>query len=84
MRKLSYLTTLIAMFFIASCSGDGGFVGDNTGGNTPGGGVDVSAVNVLTSSPSLPSDAGQQLDITVVTVSRCRRKAGVKSYPLRV
>ena len=66
MRKLSYLTTLIAMFFIASCSGDGGFVGTNTGGPGPGGAVDVSAVNVLTSSPSIPSDTGQQLDVTVV------------------
>lgn len=68
MRKLSYFTTLFAMLFVAACSGSGdGFVGSGggTGGGT-GGDIDVSAVNVLASSPSLPSDAGQSLDITVV------------------
>ena len=68
MRKLSYFTTLVAMLFVAACSGSGeGFVG--SGGGTAGGPgvtIDVSAVSVLASSPSLPSDPGQSLDITVV------------------
>ena len=68
MRKLSYFTTLVAMLFVAACSGSGeGFVG--SGGGTGGGigaVIDVSAVSVLASSPSLPSDPGQSLDITVV------------------
>ena len=68
MRKLSYFTTLFAMLFVAACGGSGeGFVGSGggTGGGT-GGNIDVSAVSVLASSPSLPSDPGQSLDITVV------------------
>jgi len=68
MRKLSYFTTLVAMLFVAACSGSGeGFV--SSGGGTGGGigaVIDVSAVSVLASSPSLPSDPGQSLDITVV------------------
>jgi len=68
MRKLSYFTTLFAMLFVAACSGgDQGFVAGGGGvGGGSGGTINVSAVNVLTSSPSLPSDAGQQLVITVV------------------
>jgi len=68
MRKLSYFTTLVAMLLVAACGGSGqGFVGNGggTGGGT-GGAIIVSAVNVLASSPSLPSDAGQSLDVTVV------------------
>ena len=67
MRKLSYFTTLFAMLFVAACSGSGdGFVGSGGGTGGTGGNIDVSAVNVLASSPSLPSDPGQFLDITVV------------------
>jgi hypothetical protein len=67
MRKLSYFTTLFAMLFVAACSGSGdGFVGSGGGTGGTGGNIDVSAVSVLASSPSLPSDAGQSLDITVV------------------
>ena len=68
MRKLSYFTTLVAMLFVAACGDSGeGFVGSGggTGGGT-GAAIDVSAVSVLASSPSLPSDPGQSLDITVV------------------
>jgi Bacterial Ig-like domain (group 1) len=68
MRKLSYFTTLVAMLLLAACGDSGqGFVGDGGGtGGDPGGAIVVSAVNVLASSPSLPSDAGQSLDVTVV------------------
>lgn len=68
MRKLSYFTTLVAMLFVAACGDSGeGFVGstDGTGGGT-GAAIEVSAVSVLASSPSLPSDPGQSLDVTVV------------------
>ena len=63
MRKLSLFTTLFAMFFVAACGDPSGFVstGPGTGGN-----VDVSVVDVLASSPSLPSDTGQLVDLTVV------------------
>ena len=64
MRKLSFITALFAMFFIAACGDGSGFV--STGGPGTGGNVDVSVVNVLASSPSLPSDPGQLVDITVV------------------
>ena len=63
MRKLSFITTLFAMMFVAACGDGSGFV--STGPGT-GGSVDVSIVNVLASSPSLPSDPGQAVDITVV------------------
>ena len=63
MRKLSFITTLFAMMFVAACGDGSGFVSTGPG---PGGSVDVSIVNVLASSPSLPSDAGQVVDITVV------------------
>jgi Big-like domain-containing protein len=68
MRKLSYFTTLFAMLLVAACGDSGqGFVGNGGGtGGSPGGSIVVSAVNVLASSPSLPSDAGQSLDVTVV------------------
>ncbi len=69
MRKLSYLTTLLAVLIIGACSGsDTGFVSDVVPPDPtdPGAGVTVSAVNVLSSSPSLPSDAGQLLNITVI------------------
>jgi hypothetical protein len=67
MRKLSYFTTLFAMLFVAACSGSGeGFVGSGGGTGGTGGNIDISAVSVLVSSPSLPSDPGQSLDITVV------------------
>jgi Bacterial Ig-like domain (group 1) len=68
MRKLSYFTTLVAMLLLAACGDSGqGFVGNGGGtGGSPGGAIVVSAVNVLASSPSLPSDAGQSLDVTVV------------------
>jgi hypothetical protein len=67
MRKLSYFTTLFAMLFVAACGdGDQGFVATGGTGGGVGGTITVSAVSVLASSPSLPSDAGQSLDITVV------------------
>ena len=68
MRKLSYFTTLVAMLFVAACGDSGeGFVSSSGGtGGGPGAVIDVSAVSVLASSPSLPSDPGQSLDITVV------------------
>jgi hypothetical protein len=70
MRKRSYFTAIVAMLFIAACSGDGdGFVGGGGGIQNlpePGSEIIVSAVNVLASSPSLPSGPGQQLDLTVV------------------
>jgi len=59
------------MLLVAACSGDGdGFVGGGGGPPVnlpePGSEIIVSAVNVLASSPSLPSDPGQRLDLTVV------------------
>lgn len=67
MRKLSYLLTLAATLFIAACGDSGGFVDDDAGNPPgPGGDVTVSVVNVLSSSPSLPSDAGQTVDLMVV------------------
>lgn len=67
MRKLSYFTALLMMLSIAGCGGDNTLVGDGST-NLPDGPppITVSAVNVLASSPSLPSDAGQQLNLTVV------------------
>ncbi|MFQ5609945.1 MAG: Ig-like domain-containing protein, partial [Woeseiaceae bacterium] len=69
MRKRIYFTALVAMLFVAACSGSGdGFIGNVVvpPPTTPGGTITVSAVSVLASSPSLPSDAGQELNITVV------------------
>lgn len=68
MTKLSTVISLALALLIAACSGDTGFVDNDDSGPTPGPGdnIDVSVVNVLTSSPSLLSDAGQQLDVTVV------------------
>lgn len=68
MRKLSYLTALLAALFINACTSGEGFISD-TPVIPPGGGgppIDVSAVTVLASSPSLPSDPGQTLTISAV------------------
>ena len=64
MTKFSYLATLLLALVLAACgdstiSGGGGGVG-------PGGGAGVAGVNVLASSPTLPSTAGQTLSVSVI------------------
>jgi hypothetical protein len=65
MRKLSIFTALLASMFVAACGGGDGFV-DTSGGTI----VDdllpppAAAVTALTSSPSIPSDPGQEVTIT--------------------
>ena len=67
MRKLSYLLPPHAAINIAACGDSGRFVDENAGTTPgPGGNISVSVVNVLSSSPSLPSDAGQTVDMMVV------------------
>jgi hypothetical protein len=68
MRKLSNFTTLMAIMLIAACGGGDGFVDTSGGGNTgtnPDAPV-AAAVTVVTSSPSLPSDAGQKVTISAI------------------
>ncbi len=65
MTKLSYIATLLMALALAACgdstiSGAGGAVGP--GGPGPG----VAGVNVLASSPTLPSTPGQSLTISVI------------------
>jgi len=68
MRKLSYLVTLTIALVIGACSGDEGFVSDSPPilDPDPGANIPISAVTVLTSSPSLPSDAGQTVTISSI------------------
>ena len=67
MRKLSYLTKLLAMLLLAACSGGDGFVADPPPPEDP---VDppppAAAITVLASSPSLPSDTGQTVTISAI------------------
>ncbi len=64
MRILSRIATIVAVLALAGC--DGGSTLSNPLGPGPGPGPAVSAVTVLTSSPSLPSDAGQEVTITAI------------------
>ena len=67
MRKLSNLTALIATMLLVACSGDDGFVADPTDPDGPDPTAPVpSAVSVLASSPSLPSDANQTLTVSAI------------------
>jgi len=69
MRKLTYLITLAAVLLISACSGGEGFVSDNPpllGPDDPGANIPVSAVAVLASSPTMPSDAGQTTTISAI------------------
>lgn len=64
MTKFSYLATLLMMLALAAC-GDSTISGGGGGG--PGGpGPGVAGVNVLASSPTLPSTPGQNLTISVI------------------
>ncbi|MBT8080423.1 MAG: Ig-like domain-containing protein [Gammaproteobacteria bacterium] len=65
MRKLSYLTALLATLLLGACSGGEGFVTDP---NVPIGPPPpaASAITVLSSSPSLPSDTGQTVTISAI------------------
>ena len=64
MSKLSYLGILLMTLFVASC-GENTLSGGTGGGTNPGGAA-VAGVNVLASSPSLPSDAAQVLTISTI------------------
>ena len=66
MRKLSYLTTLIATLVLAACSGGEGFVAEPTDPDVDPNLPAVAAISVLTSSPSLPSDSGQTVTISAI------------------
>lgn len=66
MKKLSYYMTLSAALFVAACSGGEGFVSDTPTTGGPGANIPISAVTVLASSPSLPSDPGQTMDISAI------------------
>jgi len=65
MTKLSYLATLLMALVLAAC-GDSTISGGPGGGGTVGPGPGVAGVNVLASSPSLPSTLGQDLTISVI------------------
>jgi hypothetical protein len=64
MSKLSYFGILLMTLVVASC-GENTLSGGTGGGTNPGG-ADVAGVNVLASSPSLPSDSGQLLTISTI------------------
>lgn len=66
MSRLSYLVVLLVSLVVAACGDSDTLAGGNTGGGTNPGGADVAGVNVLSSSPSLPSDPGQELTISVI------------------
>ena len=68
MRKLSYFATLFALTLVAACGGDEGFIGDPSSTNIGGiiGGPTASAVTMLASSPSLPSDGGQTVTVNAI------------------
>ena len=72
MSRLSYLVVLLVSLVVAGCGDSDTLAGGNTGGGTNPGGADVAGVNVLSSSPSLPSDPGQELTISVI-VRRCQQ-----------
>jgi len=63
MTKLSYLATLLMALALAAC-GDSTISGSS--GTIAGGGAAVAGVNVLASSPTLPSTAGQTLSISAI------------------
>lgn len=66
MRKLINLATLMTALALAACGGDNTLTpGGGAGGPGPDGPA-VSGVNVLASSPSLPSDSGQTVDISAI------------------
>jgi hypothetical protein len=65
MRKLISLATVFTALVLAACGSDNTLT-PGGGGTTPGGGPAVSGVTVLASSPSLPSDSGQTLTISVI------------------
>jgi len=64
MTKFSYLATLLMALALAAC-GDSTISGGGGGGGAIGG-AGVAGVNVLASSPTLPSTAGQTLSISVI------------------
>jgi len=66
MRKLTSLATVFTALVLAACGGDNTLSGGGGGGQGPGGGPAVAGVTVLASSPSLPSDSGQSLTISVI------------------
>jgi len=63
MTKFSYLATLLMALALAAC-GDSTITGSGGGGAI--GGAGVAGVNVLASSPTLPSTSGQTLSISVI------------------
>jgi len=65
MRKLSYLAILLMTVIVASC-GDSTLSGAGGAGGTNPGGAGVAGVNLLASSPSLPSDFGQSVTISAI------------------
>lgn len=66
MRKLISLATVLTALVLAACGSDNTLTPGSGGGTTPGGGAAVAGVTVLASSPSLPSDNGQTLTISVI------------------
>jgi hypothetical protein len=66
MRKLISLVTAISVLALAGCGSDKTLSGGNTGGGTNPGGAPVAGVTVLASSPSLPSDQGQTVNIQAI------------------
>ena len=64
MTKFSYLATLLMALALAAC-GDSTITGSGGGGGAIGG-AGVAGVNVLASSPTLPSTSGQTLSISVI------------------
>lgn len=65
MSRLSYLVVLLVSLVVAACGGSDTLSGGGGGGTNPGG-ANVAGVNVLASSPSLPSDPGQEITISVI------------------
>jgi len=66
MRILINLATLLVVLALAACGGSDTLTGGGGTGATPGGGAAVAGVSVLASSPSLPSDSGQTLTVSVI------------------
>jgi hypothetical protein len=65
MRNFSHLAILLMTLVFASC-GENTLVAPGGGSGMPPGSSAVSRVSVLASSPSLPSDVGQTLTISVI------------------
>ena len=66
MKTFSKITTVVVALVLAACGSDNTLTPGGGGNPLNPGGPDVSGVTVLTSSPSLPSDAAQTVTISAI------------------